>query len=102
MLEPLSSHLSRFKDVSASQGLMLESLSPRLMLPGGAHHDCPDKEPGARMATLEAAGRAGVPFTTGECQRGGCLNERRCRDGRREVVDYGIDWGYLDLNPLLR
>lgn len=29
--------------VSASQGLMLESTSARLMLPGGAHFECPDK-----------------------------------------------------------
>lgn len=29
--------------VSASQGLMLESTAPRLMLPGGAHFECPDK-----------------------------------------------------------
>ena len=57
--------LLRLKGVSASQGMMLESLSPRLMQPGGAHHGCPDKEPAARLATLEAAGRAGVPFTTG-------------------------------------
>lgn len=29
--------------VSASQGLMLESTSAHLMLPGGAHFECPDK-----------------------------------------------------------
>jgi FO synthase len=29
------------------------------------HHDCPDKDPVARIATIEAAGRAKVPFTTG-------------------------------------
>ncbi|GAX85427.1 hypothetical protein CEUSTIGMA_g12843.t1 [Chlamydomonas eustigma] len=57
--------LRRLKEVSASQGLMLESLSPQLLMPGGAHHDCPDKEPVARLETLRAAGRAAVPFTTG-------------------------------------
>lgn len=31
------------RGVSASQGLMLESLSARLMGPGGPHQDCPDK-----------------------------------------------------------
>lgn len=35
------------------------------MLTGGAHEGCPDKEPAARLAVLEAAGRARVPFTTG-------------------------------------
>ncbi|GMQ85732.1 MAG: hypothetical protein BMS9Abin07_1300 [Acidimicrobiia bacterium] len=48
-----------------SMGLMLENSSPRLMDPGMPHHNCPDKEPSARIATIEAAGRAKVPFTTG-------------------------------------
>ena len=48
-----------------SIGLMLENISPRLMEPGMPHHDCPDKEPGLRVATIEAAGRASVPFTSG-------------------------------------
>jgi FO synthase len=48
-----------------SMGLMLENASPRLMEPGMPHHECPDKEPAARIATIEAAGRARVPFTTG-------------------------------------
>jgi hypothetical protein len=33
--------------------------------PGGAHEGCEDKEPATRLAGLEAAGRARVPFTTG-------------------------------------
>ena len=48
-----------------SLGLMLENISPRLMEPGMPHHDCPDKEPSARMATIETAGRLRIPFTTG-------------------------------------
>ena len=48
-----------------SMGLMLENSSPRLMEPGMPHHNCPDKEPSARIATIEAGGRAKVPFTTG-------------------------------------
>lgn len=48
-----------------SMGLMLENSSPRLMEPGMPHHNCPDKEPKARIATIEAAGDARVPFTTG-------------------------------------
>ncbi|MBX6378447.1 MAG: 7,8-didemethyl-8-hydroxy-5-deazariboflavin synthase CofG [Clostridia bacterium] len=53
------------KPVSASMGMMLESTSQRLLRPGGAHHGCPDKAPQRRLATLEAAGRQRVPFTTG-------------------------------------
>jgi len=57
--------LAMLRPVSASMGLMLESASERLMEKGGPHHGCPDKAPAVRLATLEAAGRAKVPFTTG-------------------------------------
>ena len=57
--------MRRLKPVSASMGMMLETVSNRLMGPGMAHHRCPDKAPKARLATLEAAGRLKVPFTTG-------------------------------------
>jgi FO synthase len=48
-----------------SLGLMLENISPRLMEPGMPHHNCPDKDPALRMATIEASGRQRVPFTSG-------------------------------------
>ena len=48
-----------------SLGLMLENISPRMMEPGMPHHDCPDKDPGRRMETIEASGDSRVPFTTG-------------------------------------
>ncbi len=48
-----------------SLGLMLENASPRLMEPGMPHFDCPDKDPSARMETIETAGRLNIPFTTG-------------------------------------
>ena len=53
------------RNVSVSQGMMLETLSERLLGRGFAHFGAPDKKPAARLETLEAAGRAGVPFTTG-------------------------------------
>ena len=53
------------RGVSASQGLMLETTAPRLAKRGGPHWASPDKLPGARLATIEAAGEARVPFTTG-------------------------------------
>jgi 7,8-didemethyl-8-hydroxy-5-deazariboflavin synthase CofG subunit len=46
-------------------GLMLENISPRLMEPGMPHFECPDKDPALRVATIEAAGRHKVPFTSG-------------------------------------
>src|SRR5262249_5691901 len=53
------------RDVSASQGLMLETTSLRLSERGGPHFGSPDKLPAARLATIEAAGEERVPFTTG-------------------------------------
>jgi FO synthase len=51
--------------VTVSQGTMLETISARLLKRGMAHFGAPDKRPETRLATLEAAGRASVPFTTG-------------------------------------
>ena len=53
------------RPVAASAGLMLESISERLCEKGGAHFGSPDKVPALRIASLEAAGRARVPMTTG-------------------------------------
>jgi FO synthase len=53
------------RPVSASQGLMLETTAVRLAERRGPHWASPDKLPAARLATIEAAGEAGVPFTTG-------------------------------------
>ncbi|MEO0382300.1 MAG: 7,8-didemethyl-8-hydroxy-5-deazariboflavin synthase CofG [Pseudomonadota bacterium] len=57
--------IAKLKPVSASMGMMLETVSNRLMQPGMPHHQCPDKTPKARLRTLETAGRNKVPFTTG-------------------------------------
>jgi len=57
--------LRRLRKVSVSQGIMLETASDRLSERGGPHFGSPDKVPAVRLATLEAAGRARVPFTTG-------------------------------------
>src|SRR3954468_3739595 len=57
--------LERLRAVSPSQGMMIETLAARLGEPGGPHAGAPDKTPERRLATLEAAGRARAPFTTG-------------------------------------
>jgi FO synthase len=57
--------LGALRPVSVSMGLMLETVSERLSRKGGPHYGSPDKDPAARLATIEAAGRARVPFTTG-------------------------------------
>ena len=53
------------RPVSASMGLMLESVSDRLMAKGAAHYGSPDKVPARRLETLRLAGEAAVPFTSG-------------------------------------
>ena len=53
------------KPVSASMGLMLESLSSGLAQKGGPHYGSPDKDPARRLKTIERAGKLKVPFTTG-------------------------------------
>jgi 7,8-didemethyl-8-hydroxy-5-deazariboflavin synthase CofH subunit/7,8-didemethyl-8-hydroxy-5-deazariboflavin synthase CofG subunit len=57
--------LTRLRAVSPSQGMMIETIAARLGESGGPHSGAPDKTPARRLATLEAAGRARVPFTTG-------------------------------------
>jgi FO synthase len=55
--------LARLREVTASQGLMLESTSERLM--ETVHAGSPTKHPAARLATIDAAGELKIPFTSG-------------------------------------
>ena len=57
--------LGRLRRVSVSAGLMLESSAERLTERGGPHHGCPDKTPSLRLASIERAGEAAIPFTSG-------------------------------------
>ena len=57
--------IAALRKVSVSQGIMLETASPRLAEPGGPHFGSPDKDPAVRIAMIEAAGRQRVPFTSG-------------------------------------
>jgi FO synthase len=57
--------IQTLRPVSVSQGMMLETVSERLLARGFAHFGAPDKKPSVRMETLEDAGAASVPFTTG-------------------------------------
>src|SRR4051795_12254438 len=57
--------IASLREVTASQGIMLESTSERLCRHGGVHYGSPDKDPAARLAVLRLAGELKVPFTTG-------------------------------------
>jgi FO synthase len=57
--------LELLRPVSASMGIMLETVSERLSARGGPHFGSPDKLPAARLETIRLAGELGIPFTTG-------------------------------------
>ncbi|HYP38526.1 MAG TPA: 7,8-didemethyl-8-hydroxy-5-deazariboflavin synthase CofG, partial [Stellaceae bacterium] len=50
--------IDRLRQVSVSQGIMLESAAERLRRRGGPHFGSPDKDPAARLETIRAAGEA--------------------------------------------
>ncbi len=53
--------LARLREVTASQGLMLESVNPDLV----AHQGSPTKHPERRLQTIRDAGELRIPFTSG-------------------------------------
>jgi FO synthase len=53
--------LARLREVTASQGLMLESINPDLVV----HQGSPTKQPARRLETMRLAGDLRIPFTTG-------------------------------------
>jgi FO synthase len=53
--------LTRLREVTASQGLMLESINPDLIV----HQGSPTKHPAKRLETIRLAGELRIPFTTG-------------------------------------
>src|ERR1700678_3626099 len=55
--------LARLREVTASQGLMLESVSERLM--DTVHAGSPTKHPARRLETIRMAGELRIPFTSG-------------------------------------
>jgi FO synthase len=55
--------LGRLREVTASQGLMLESISERLM--NTVHAGSPTKHPARRLETIRVAGELKIPFTSG-------------------------------------
>ncbi len=57
--------LAELREVSPSQGIMLETTSERLCGPGGPHEHAPDKRPATRLAMIRKAGELRIPFTSG-------------------------------------
>src|SRR6202789_528831 len=57
--------IAGLREVTASQGLMLESTSEKLCEPGGVHYGSPDKHPAAGLETLGLPGELGGAFPPG-------------------------------------
>ena len=82
--------LSLLRPVTASQGMMLESLNADLE----AHRGSPDKVPARRLATLEAAGALQIPFTTGIlCGIGETRQDRI--DALLAIAESHERWGHV-------
>lgn len=57
--------LRLLRPYNASLGLMLESVSERLLEVGQAHYGCPGKRPSLRLETLATAGELDIACTSG-------------------------------------
>ena len=84
------SELAMLRPVTASQGMMVESLNPHL----ACHRGSPDKTPQRRLATLEAAGRLRIPFTTGILVGIGDSREDRIM-ALRAIADLHQTYGHV-------
>lgn len=85
---------ARLREVSVSQGIMLESSSNRLCAPGGVHHGSPDKDPAVRLATIRLAGELAVPYTSGILIGIGETRDERI-DSLMRLRDLHAGYGHL-------
>jgi FO synthase len=82
--------LRRLREVSASQGLMLESVNPDLIV----HRGSPTKHPQVRLDAIRAAGELRVPFTSGILVGIGEAPEERIA-ALEALADVHRDYGHL-------
>jgi len=82
--------LARLREVTASQGLMLESTVPDLV----AHQGSPTKHPAPRLDCIRAAGELAIPFTSGILVGIGETPEDRV-DALRALADVHEAHGHL-------
>src|SRR5262249_39736327 len=87
-----SDDLARLREVTASQGLMLESVSERLMQT--VHAGSPTKHPAQRLATIEAAGALKIPFTSGILVGIGETDEEQV-ESLEALADLHREYGHL-------
>jgi FO synthase len=81
---------ARLRQVTASQGLMLESAVPDLVV----HQGSPTKQPAVRLAAIRAAGELRIPFTSGILVGIGESDEDRVAS-LRALADVHAEFGHL-------
>ena len=86
--------LAKVRRVSVSQGLMLETTAVRLSAQGGPHWRSPDKDPAARLETIELAGELAIPFTSGLLIGIGETREERL-DALFALADLHARYGHI-------
>ena len=86
--------LELLRPVSASMGIMLETVSDRLSQKGGPHWASPDKEPAVRLETIRLAGELAIPFTSGILIGIGETREERL-DALLALKELGDEHGHL-------
>jgi FO synthase len=82
--------LARLREVTASQGLMLESMRDDLV----AHQGSPTKDPALRLQTIRWAGELKIPFTSGILVGIGETREDRV-DALRALAEVHAEHGHL-------
>ncbi|MGH3995654.1 MAG: 7,8-didemethyl-8-hydroxy-5-deazariboflavin synthase subunit CofG, partial [Pseudonocardiaceae bacterium] len=82
--------LARLREVTASQGLMLESVNPDLVV----HQGSPTKNPERRLETIRAAGELDIPFTSGILVGIGETPEQRV-EALEALAAVQTDYGHL-------
>jgi FO synthase len=82
--------LARLREVTASQGLMLESMRDDLV----AHQGSPTKDPTLRLQTIRWAGELKIPFTSGILVGIGETREDRV-DALRALAEVHAEHGHL-------
>lgn len=86
--------MAALRRVSASQGIMLETISDRLGEKGGPHYRSPDKVPAVRLDTIRTAGELSVPFTSGILIGIGETREERL-DALLALRDLSRQYGHI-------
>ncbi|HET7340529.1 MAG TPA: 7,8-didemethyl-8-hydroxy-5-deazariboflavin synthase CofG [Methylomirabilota bacterium] len=86
--------LAALREVNVSMGLMLETVAERLLAPGLAHDNAPDKVPARRLKTIALAGKHGIPFTTGILIGIGESPRERV-DALVAIRDLHEQWGHI-------